>query len=180
MRNAAAISFLMLAASSAFALEPDEFKDLKLGMALETVEGLNLYGCSEHKRPVADQMCILKPGQRQTIAGKDVASMALLFYERRLAAITITVNPDSIDEINAALVVKYGEPTSRTESIFETRSGTKYPNVRTQWSGAASQTVTERRALNADRGVVRISTADYLKQFTIRTERQRAKNAADL
>lgn len=176
---AAAIS-TALVIPAAWGIEPDEFKELKIGMPYGEVTTNSAFRCAERASLIGDQICNLKPDSRQTIAGKPVASMMLNFYNKRLATIYITVNPDDVAGINIALTDKYGEPTVRQESEFKTRIGAKLANLRTAWLGQVTSLVTRRYSSNTDRGVVQFTDNNNVSEYGSRLEQQRVKNAKDL
>ena len=177
---AAALALSALAAPASWAIEPNEFKELKIGMPYGEVTTNSAFRCAERASLIGDQICNLKPESRQTIAGKPVASMMLNFYNKRLASIYITVNPDDVAGINIALADKYGEPTVRQESEFESRGGAKLANLRTGWLGQATSLETRRYGSSADRGVVQFTDNNNVSEYRSRMEQQRIKNAKDL
>jgi hypothetical protein len=128
MRFAVTLTLLLLLASPASAQEtPFEFKGIALGSDISSIEKSSRFSCQDPQSPIADRVCTLKFGEKETIAGAPVQILLLYYYSGKLEAITISFDAKHFSQVAGALTEKYGEGTVKTEAV-QNRMGATFEN----------------------------------------------------
>lgn len=82
------IILILVFCSTSYAQEPPfEFKGIALGSSISEIRNDSRFSCEDSKRPIADQICSLKYGVQETIAGAPIKYLGLGYYSGKLESI---------------------------------------------------------------------------------------------
>ena len=124
MRLLALILLLLFASPGSAQMSPFEFNGVALGTDLASIERTSRFSCTESRSPVADQLCRLKSGERETIGDAPVKGLFLYFYSGKLEMISLTLEPKHFPDVVGALTKRYGTGSIETETVQNLTGGT--------------------------------------------------------
>ena len=124
MRFVALILLLLFASPGSAQMSPFEFNGVALGTDLASIERTSRFSCTESRSPVADQLCRLKSGERETIGDAPVKGLFLYFYSGKLEMISLTLEPKHFPDVVGALTKRYGTGSIETETVQNLTGGT--------------------------------------------------------
>lgn len=170
----ASLAALLLVSQSAGAFE---FKGIRLNQPLEGPE--NRFFCEEHKSLFSDVRCLIKPNQRETIAGAQTKLVVIYLIDYKVATIDVSFASSDFGTIKSALTEKYGEG-SITSEILSNAFGAKFENETISWTDSEGRMVVRRYAGKIDTGSLVIRSEHALTIFMQRKREQEAQNMGDL
>ena len=149
------------------------FKGIELGSHIARTTGDSRFECHAVATPIADRVCALRPGEKETIAGAPLDSL-FLFYERsRLTGITLSLAEKHFQPVVSALQSKYGEGRLTTEQI-RNLNGAPFENRIHQWQMGGMSLLAQRYAGRVDRSTIRYTddaAATRLREHRARVAR---------
>jgi hypothetical protein len=77
--------------------------------------------------------CLLKDGDRETIANHEIKQMYLIFDDGILQSIDISISNDYFEDVAVAMVSKYGKPTKQTVNKLQNALGAKFNSRALYW-----------------------------------------------
>ncbi len=162
-----------------------EFKQFAIGMKFEDMPATKGIICppslQTHPRI---KRCIGVAGSyrdsyKDTIAGAPIESIHFFFLDGRLARLSISFASGSAEAIAEALREKFGAFVVRSESI-QTRAGVTYENLIWEWRRPDGRLKAEKYSGTIDKGLLAMTSNEYL-EFSVEELRQRgARGAKDL
>jgi len=175
----AVVILLFLITSTVSAEEPPfDFKGIALGSDIASIEGTSRFSCRDPQNPIADRICSLKFGERETIAGAPVQVLLLYYYSGKLETISISFEPKHFSEVAAALTDKYGAGSVKTEAV-QNRMGATFENKTYSWRRGNATLEAKRYSSKIDRSSVMYRTDFALQEFERRrgtTVKEKAKD----
>jgi hypothetical protein len=135
MRLAILAALLALAAPTAAQEIPFDLNGITLGTDLASIEASGRFSCVDPKSPVADRLCRLKSGEKETIAEAPVKGLFLYFYSGKLEMISLTLDPKAFPEVVSALSKRYGTGNMETEAM-QNVTGKSFENRIYTWRRA--------------------------------------------
>jgi len=115
---------LLFASLGSAQVAPFEFNGVALGSDLASIERTSRFSCMEQPSAVADQVCRLKSGERETIADAPMKGLFLYFYAGKLEMISLTLDPKHFPDVVGALTKRYGTGSTETETVQNLTGGT--------------------------------------------------------
>lgn len=171
---------LMCWSTLAFAqTNPFEFKGIALGSDISVLENTSRFECRDPKNPIADRICSLRYGERETIAGVPVEVLLLYFYDGKLQTISISFDAKNFTQVADALKEKYGEGSLKTEEI-QNRMGATFENRIVSWRSPGATLEAKRISGKIDRSSVLFRTDFALEEFAKRRGASVKQQAKDL
>lgn len=172
-------SLLLLLASPGYAQElPFDFKGIALGSDISSIENTSRFSCRDPQSPIADRVCSLKFGERETVAGAAVEVLLLYYYSGKLEIISISLDTKHFSEVTAALTEKYGAGNVKTEAV-QNRMGATFENKIYSWRRDNATLEAKRYSSKLDRSSVIYRTDFALQEFARRqgtTVKEKAKD----
>ncbi len=132
MKFAVVILFFLLTSTVSAEEPPFDFKGIALGSDIASIEGTSIFSCRDPQSPIADRICSLKFGERETIAGAPVQVLLLYYYFGKIETISISFDSKHFSEVAAALTEKYGAGSVKTEAV-QNRMGATFENKIYSW-----------------------------------------------
>lgn len=164
-----ALALVLLLTPAAFAQErPFDLNGIALGSELAAVERTSRFACSEPRSAVADQLCRLKPGEKETLADAPVKGMFLYYYRGKLEMISVTLEPKDFPDVVAALTKKYGTGSMETETVRNV-SGAAFENKIYSWRRGAATLEAQTYGRSLDASSVIYRTDFSLEEYTRRS-----------
>ena len=168
--HALVLAFVFLLTPAAFAQErPFDMNGIVLGSELAAVERTSRFACSESRSAVADQLCRLKPGEKETLADAPVKGMFLYYYAGKLEMITVTLEPKDFPDVVAALTKKYGTGSLESETVRNV-TGTAFENKIYSWRRGAATLEAQTYGRSLDTSSVIYRTDFSLEEYTRRSK----------
>lgn len=168
---------LALWVSAVHAAEPFDFKGVPLGSTeQELLEKHPEFSCKDDP----DQLL----GDRQcyyigTYAGVEASTM-IWFYSNSLGQIYITFKSDLFDEVNSALVTKYGKPTTVVKEKVRNAMGANFLNEINTWKRKSGLLVITKLAGEISQSSVDIQSIAFRKEYTLRQQRKIKAGSGDI
>ena len=156
-----------------------DFKGIALGSDIASIEGSSRFSCRDPQNPIADRICSLNFGERETIAGAPVQALMLFYYSGKLETISISFDSKHFSEVAAALTEKYGTGSVKTQTI-QNRMGATFENKIHSWRRGIATVETKRYSHKIDRSSVTYYTDFSLKEFARRQGTAVKEKADDL
>lgn len=173
------IAALVLVCAASAQAENLAFKHYTLGMPYSELQALPELACRETNAPIADQMCILRPTHKETIAGARVQAIMLLIYDGLLGTISVQIAEQDFRQVAIALQTKYGDG-QHTESLLQNRMGAQFKSLNIKWEMADQYINAEQRSGKIDRSSIIFSLKSAQEAYKSRIPASRATNANDL
>jgi hypothetical protein len=155
-----------------------EFKGIALGLDLVTIEDTGRFSCRASTNPLADRVCGLKYGERETIAGAPVRTLLLYFYSDRLEMISLSFESQYFSSVTDALAQKYGSAVATSEAV-QNRMGATFENRKLEWRKGKATVSARRYAADLDTSSVTYQTDFFLQEFARRRKSSTKSNAKD-
>jgi hypothetical protein len=175
-----AFTILLLLASSGSAQEPPfDFKGIALGSDISSIESNSRFSCRDPQSPIADRVCSLKFGERETIAGASVQVLLLYYYSGTLETISITFDAKHFSGVADALAEKYGAGSVKTEAL-QNRMGATFENKVYSWRRNNATLEVKRYSSKLDTSSVMCRTDFALQEFARRRGTTAKEKAKDL
>jgi len=127
---------------------------------------------------MADRVCRLKFGERETIANAPIKMILLYYYSDKLETISIAFDPKYFSEVAAALTEKYGAGSVTTEAV-QNRIGATFENTIHSWRRGNTTLEATRYAGTLDMSSVFYRTDFALEEYGRRrgtTVKEKAKD----
>lgn len=179
MRFVVALILLLLLAAPGSAQEPSfDFKGIALGSDISFIENTSRFSCRDPQNPIADRVCSLKFGERETFASVPVEVLLLYYYSGKLEIISISFEAKHFSEVASALTEKYGQGVVKTEGV-QNRMGATFENKIYSWRRGNSTLEAKRYSSKLDRSSVIYRTDFALQEFSRRqgtTVKEKAKD----
>lgn len=131
------------------------FKGIDLGSNVSLIAGNPRYDCRAVKTPTADQVCSLRPGEKETIAGAPVDSIFYFYDQAVLTGISIHLPEEHFQEVVSALTSKYGVSAQAKETV-KNLNGKAFENQLYTWRQGNESLVAQRYSGRLDKSSVRI------------------------
>ena len=160
----------VVGASSAWAAEPLGFKGQAIGSANTAIAQDPRFDCHPARTPTADQVCMLRPKEQETIAGVAVSSLYYFYDRARLTGITISLPEGHFQAVTDALVAKFGVPQVDVERVKNLK-GQTYENRTLNWRQGNAHLEAQRYAGRLDRSVIRLSDEAAAARVSQRRDR---------
>ena len=178
--RALTIVALLCAPMSAFAQsDPFEFKGIALGSEIAAIESNPRFSCRIANDPIADQVCSLRFGEKETIAGAPIGTLLLFYYNGKLQTISISFAAKDFLQVADALKAKYGEGSAKTEAIMN-RMGATFENRIVTWRKPGATAEAKRFSSKLDTSSVRFQTDAAMEEFKRRRGSTAKEQAKDL
>jgi len=130
------------------------FKGIEIGSPIARITADLRFECRAVSTPIADRVCSLRAGEKETIAGAPIDSMFLFYDRAHLTGITLNFAERHFHAVVSALRGRYGEARLSTEAI-RNLSGAPFENRIHHWRKGESTLVAQRYAGRIDRSSVR-------------------------
>jgi len=121
------------------------FKGLMLGAEIAPLFADARIECHPLRTAAADQVCSLRHGARETIAGAPVNSIFWYARAGRLTRILINLDARHFETVSQALVQRHG-PAQEKSELIRTLDGREHRNRTLTWQRGAHRLVAERYA----------------------------------
>jgi hypothetical protein len=168
MRLLALILLLLFASPGSAQMSPFEFNGVALGTDLASIERTSRFSCTESRSPVADQLCRLKSGERETIGDAPVKGLFLYFYSGKLEMISLTLEPKHFPDVVGALTKRYGTGSIETETVQNLTGGT-FENKIHSWRRNKATLEAQTYGRNLETSSVIYRTDFSLEEYTRRS-----------
>ena len=168
MRLAVLAMLLALAGPSPAQETPFDLNGLTLGTDLAAIEATGRYSCVDPKSPVADRLCRLKSGEKETIAEAQVKGLFLYFYSGKLEMISLTLDPKAFPEVVSALSKRYGTGSMETEAM-QNVTGKSFENRIYTWRRANATLEAQTYGRNLETSTVMFRTDFSLQEYARRS-----------
>jgi hypothetical protein len=168
MRLVALTLLLLIASPGSAQQSPFEFNGIALGSDLASIERTSRFSCMEQRSPVADQVCRLKSGERETIADAPVKGFFLYFYAGKLEMISLTLDPKHFADVVGALTKRYGTGSLETETLQNVTGGT-FENKIYSWRRNKATLEAQTYGRNLETSSVIYRTDFSLEEYTRRS-----------
>ena len=168
MRFVALFLLLLFASPGSAQMSPFEFNGVALGSALASIERTSRFSCTEQPSPVADQVCRLKSGERETIADAPVKGLFLYFYAGKLEMISLTLDPKHFSDVVGALTKRYGTASLETETL-QNVTGVAFENKIYSWRRDKATLEAQTYGRNLETSSVIYRTDFSLEEYTRRS-----------
>ncbi len=156
-----------------------EFKGIALGSAIATIEDTGRFSCRDAGNPIADRICSLKFNERETIAGVPIRVLLLYYYSGKLETISLTFDEKHFSQVAAALVEKYGQGNSRSETL-QNRMGATFENRILSWRRGQATLEAKRYSGKLDASGVMYRSDFALQEFAKRRKSSVKDSSKDL
>ena len=168
MRLVALTLLLLFASPGSAQMSPFEFNGVALGTDLASIERTSRFSCTESRSPVADQLCRLKSGERETIGDAPVKGLFLYFYAGKLEMISLTLDPKHFPDVVGALTKRYGTGSLETETLQNVTGGT-FENKIYSWRRNKATLEAQTYGRNLETSSVIYRTDFSLEEYTRRS-----------
>ena len=168
MRLVALTLLLLFASPGSAQMSPFEFNGVALGTDLASIERTSRFSCTESRSPVADQLCRLKSGERETIGDAPVKGLFLYFYSGKLEMISLTLEPKHFPDVVGALTKRYGTGSLETETLQNVTGGT-FENKIYSWRRNKATLEAQTYGRNLEASSVIYRTDFSLEEYTRRS-----------
>lgn len=158
-----------LAIAPAGAAEPPGFKGAVLGSDLALIASDPRFDCRPLRTPIADRVCDLRHGEKETIAGMPVASLFYFYDGRALTGITMNLDEKHIQTVVDALTGKYGPSEIRTETV-RNLNGASFENRTWRWRLPGGTIEAQRYAGRLDKSSIRVTDHGAAERIRQRRE----------
>lgn len=166
--------------SVSFAEEPTfDFKGIKLGSDISSIENNSKFTCRDSNLLGADRVCTLKHRERETVANTAVKTITLLYYSGKLECISILIEEKNFTEVVEALMEKYGKGTLKSE-MLQNRMGSTFENQVYSWRRGNSNLEAIRYFGNIEKAHLKYFTDFSIKEFARRRDITTKEKAKDL
>jgi hypothetical protein len=155
-RTFACLFALVVVSTPAVATEPLAFKGHTIGSPNTAIAQDPRFDCRAVRTPTADQVCLLRLKEQETIAGKPVSSLYYFYDWARLSGIVISLSESHFQAVTQALQAKYGPPRISVEQVKNLK-GEAYENRTLTWRQGDTQLQAQRYAGRLDRSLIRLS-----------------------
>lgn len=135
------------------------FKGLTLGEAIAPLLADARIECRPLSTPAADQVCSLRAGSRETIAGAPVHSIFWYARAGRLTRIVINLDARDFERVTQALATRYGAFATQRETV-RTLDGKMHENRLLTWRATNGTLIAERFSGQINRSRLRFSAHD--------------------
>ena len=157
LRKTFIVAALLSAAMPALAEgEKLSFKGVELGSSLAQIASNPKYDCRVVTTPIADQVCSLRPLEKETIAGAPIDSLFYFYDQAGLTGIVINLDEKHFQPVVAALTDKFGGPSLKTEALKNLK-GVTFENRIYQWAKPEGALKAERYAGRFDKSMIRLT-----------------------
>jgi hypothetical protein len=129
---------------------------MTLGAASTPIAQDPRFDCLVAHTPTADQVCMLRPKEQETIAGAPVNSLYYFFDRARLTGIVISLPEHHFTAVMQALTTKYGRPAISMETV-KNLSGKTFENRTLVWSQGPARLEAQRYAGQVNQSLIRLS-----------------------
>lgn len=147
--------FWLCASHAAMArAETFAFKGIELGSPIARLTADHRFECRAVATPIADRVCSLRAGEKETIAGAPIDSMFLFYDRAHLTGITLNLAERHFPAVVSALRGRYGEAGLTTE-VIRNFSGAPFENRIHHWRKGGASLVAQRYAGRIDRSIIR-------------------------
>ena len=150
---------------------PFDLNGITLGTELGAIEAGGRFSCIDPKSAVADQLCRLKPGERDTIAGTPMKGLFFYFYAGKLEMISVTLDPKALPEVVASLTKRYGTASMETETL-QNVTGASFENKIYTWRRANATLEAQTYGRSLDTSTVIIRSDFSLQEYARRSGTQ--------
>ena len=100
------------------------YKDIYIGQDASYLRQNKQFNCSKDpKLTLGDESCVMRPGERPTIANVPATAVLAVMYDDRVHSIIVGFKPSDFTQVSQALEEKYGPPTETKKSIVTTAAG---------------------------------------------------------
>jgi len=171
-------AFLLLS-STAYAVDQLEFKGFVLGADLASVQNTGRFRCENSTSSIADTICSLVYGEKETIAGNPVSNLMMFFYSNKLETIAVYFQEKYFADVASALTEKYGQGEV-TESVVQNKMGASFENKSILWHVGAATVEARRYAGRIDKSSVIYKTDSSTTEFMRRKGSSAKDKAKDL
>jgi len=180
MKNLYLMPLCIFIFSMAFAQESSfDFKGIALGSPVSMIESDSRFTCKDSEGILADQSCMLKYNESETIAGAPIKTFILSYYKGNLESMRISFLEKHFTGVISALTEKYGGKEPKTETV-RNRMGTSFENRIYVWKRKGATLDATRYASDLDTSSVTFRTDYALEEFARRKKAADKKKAGDL
>lgn len=156
-----------------------DFKGIALGSAIALTENNPRFECKDSQSPIADRICSLKFGEKETIAGVPIQVLFLGYFGGKLGSINISFLESHFADVVSALSEKYGEGELKTEAV-RNKAGVSFENRIYTWRKSNTSLRASRFSSTTDRSSVMYRDDAAIKEFTLRRKAIIKEKAGDL
>lgn len=176
-----------------------DFKGLQLGVTEDELKAkFQDFSCrdpeDDRRRRMADRICIADPSSScrpntwcendpekpWSYGGIRAKYVTALFYEGKMHAISVSIQPDQFQGLVEALIVKYGQPSVSESEVLKTKIGANYENQKITWDSINSTLSASKFTTSIDNGTIRYFLKSSLEEFARRKTQDRHKSAGQL
>ena len=108
------------------------------------------------------------------------AFASVYFYSNSLGSVRITFDSDEFDDVNRALMKKYGQPTTAETTVLGNAMGAKFVNETNTWKRKGGKLSINKFAGEISESSVDISSTDYSAEYAKRKKRSINEKGGDL
>lgn len=168
MRLAVLAALLALAAPAGAQETPFDLNGMTLGTALAAIEASGRFTCIDPKSPVADRLCRLKSGEKESIGEAQVKGLFLYFYSGKLEMISLTLDPKAFPEAVSTLSKRYGTGSMETETM-QNVTGASFENRIYTWRRNNATLEAQTYGRNLDTSTVMFRSDFSLQEYARRS-----------
>jgi len=150
------------------------FKGVELGSGLAQIASNPKFDCRVVTTPIADQVCSLRPFEKETIVGAPVDSLFYFYDQSGLTGMVINFPEAHFPSVVIGLTEKFGQPSMKATAIKNLK-GTAFENRTYRWTRPEGSLQAERYSGRLDKSTIRF-VDDHAAQ---RVQQRRALLAKD-
>jgi hypothetical protein len=147
---------MVMASTPAWSAEPLAFKGHAIGSPNTAITQDPRFDCRVVRTPTADQVCLLRPKEQETIAGARVNGLYYFYDRARLTGITLSLPESQFQSVTQALEAKYGPAQVSVEQVKNLK-GESFENRTLTWRQGDAQLRAQRYAGRLDQSLIRLT-----------------------
>lgn len=157
------------------------YKDIYIGQDASFFRQNSQYTCSkEPKLAIGDESCIMRPGEKPTIANVPATAVLAVIYENRVHSIIVAFKPADFTQVSQALEEKFGKPTDSKTATVTTAAGGSFENTILKWVTSDGMINVQKYGSRLTSTSMEISSHESLKLFEERQKRRAKSSSTDL
>jgi hypothetical protein len=175
---AVAVSFALQTAAHAQPA-PLEFKGLRLGAKTDEIAALARYTCQPLRGVLSDDQCVLRRGEKETVAGTTARDIRLFILGGELHGVSIKINAAAYPRVRDAMRERYGEASGRRTEPLQTGVGRLVENEISTWRFGEHMIELEKYYGDVETSEVFFRTQHSQQEFRRRHAEEIKANARD-
>jgi hypothetical protein len=157
-----------------------DFKDIKLGGEVSSLQSNNLYRCTSTKSALGDLVCMFGISKRQTIAGIPITFLSVHSNNGIIGSINIRFSENGFSDVKSAFIEKYSPPITTETQVLKNRMGTEFESSHLKWEDELSYMTLTQRVSKIDESAASFTLKSYIDDFAKRKADITKEKSSDL